>query len=75
MIYADRYFTGLGQERGGLKVTIHNRNKDSASPVIYYDSVPWYLKVYLHTLKVDVYGSNATQQGIKNRIKVDKSIF
>ncbi|KAI8886113.1 Gpi16 subunit, GPI transamidase component, partial [Backusella circina FSU 941] len=64
MIYADRYFTGHGQERGGLKITIHNRNKDSASPVIYYDSVPWYLKVYLHTLKVDVYGSNATQQDV-----------
>lgn len=25
-------------------------------PVIYYDSVPWYLKLYLHTLKVDIIG-------------------
>ena len=54
MIYAERYFTGYGQERGGLKITIHNRNKISAMPVIYYDSIPWYLKLYLHTLKVDI---------------------
>ncbi|GAA5799969.1 hypothetical protein HPULCUR_005390 [Helicostylum pulchrum] len=59
MIYAERYFTGYGQERGGLKITIRNRNKSSAMPVIYYDSIPWYLKLYLHTLKVNVIGNNS----------------
>jgi phosphatidylinositol glycan class T len=58
MIYAERYFTGYGQERGGLRITIHNRNQLSAMPVIYYDSVPWYLKLYLHTLKVDIIGNH-----------------
>ncbi|KAI9333895.1 GPI transamidase component PIG-T [Pilaira anomala] len=60
MIYAERYFTGHGQERGGLRITIHNRNKFSSMPVIYYDSVPWYLKLYLHTLKVDVVMGDTT---------------
>lgn len=60
MIYAERYFTGHGQERGGLRITIHNRNKLSSMPVIYYDSVPWYLKLYLHTLKVDVVMGDTT---------------
>ncbi|KAI8984284.1 GPI transamidase component PIG-T [Mycotypha africana] len=55
MIYAERYFTGYGQERGGLKITIYNRNGETSMPVIYYDSIPWYLKLYLHTLKVDVF--------------------
>lgn len=59
MIYAERYFTGYGQERGGLRITIRNRNKSSAMPVIYYDSIPWYLKLYLHTLKVNVIGNNS----------------
>ncbi|RCH77811.1 hypothetical protein CU098_000628, partial [Rhizopus stolonifer] len=40
IIYAERYFTGYGQEHGGLKVTIHNRNQLEAMPVIYYDSLP-----------------------------------
>lgn len=60
MIYAERYFTGYGQERGGLRITIHNRNKESTMPVIYYDSVPWFLKLYLHTLKVDVIGNHSS---------------
>lgn len=60
MIYAERYFTGDGKERGGLKITIHNRNEESAMPVTYYDSIPWYLKVYLHTLKVNVISDNKT---------------
>ncbi|KAI9478748.1 MAG: GPI transamidase component PIG-T [Benjaminiella poitrasii] len=58
MINAERYFTGYGQERGGLKMTIYNRNKFNAMPVVYYDSIPWYLKLYLHTLQVDVFNYN-----------------
>ncbi|KAI9274809.1 GPI transamidase component PIG-T [Phascolomyces articulosus] len=55
IISANRHFTGYGQERGGLQITIHNRD-DKALPVIYYDSIPWYLKLYLHTLNVVVIG-------------------
>ncbi|CAO3639653.1 unnamed protein product [Mucor hiemalis] len=61
MIYAERYFTGYGQERGGLRITIHNRNKEGAMPVIYYDSVPWYLKLFLHTLKFDIIGNHTIE--------------
>jgi phosphatidylinositol glycan class T len=64
MIYAERYFTGYGQERGGLKITIHNRNKQSAMPVIYYDSVPWYLKLYLHTLEIEILGNDTSDDDI-----------
>ncbi|KAI8994674.1 GPI transamidase component PIG-T [Pilobolus umbonatus] len=63
MVYAERYFTGYGQERGGLTITIHNRNKLSPMPVIYYDSIPWYLKLYLHTLKIE---GNQTDNIIQN---------
>ncbi|KAI8336034.1 GPI transamidase component PIG-T [Blakeslea trispora] len=59
MVYAERYFTGYGQEHGGLKMTIHNRNQFSDIPVIYYDSIPWYLKFYLHTLKIEEGGDNS----------------
>lgn len=65
MIYAERYFTGYGQERGGLRITIHNRNKLSPMPVIYYDSVPWFLKLYLHTLKVEIIGNHSANDVIQ----------
>ncbi|KAG1560200.1 hypothetical protein G6F49_002903 [Rhizopus delemar] len=56
-IYVSRYLTEYGQERGGLKVTIYNRHKTDSVPIVYYDSIPWYLKLYLHTLQVNVIGS------------------
>ncbi|PHZ16015.1 Gpi16 subunit, GPI transamidase component [Rhizopus microsporus ATCC 52813] len=58
VIYAQRYFTGYGQERGGLKITMYNRHKTESVPVIYYDSIPWYLKLYMHTFKVNVIGKD-----------------
>ncbi|ORY93378.1 GPI transamidase component PIG-T [Syncephalastrum racemosum] len=60
MISAHRYFTGYGQERGGLRITIHNRG-DISIPLIYYDALPWYLKVYLHTLQVDVLDTRTSE--------------
>ncbi|KAI7903831.1 GPI transamidase component PIG-T [Cokeromyces recurvatus] len=71
MIYAQRYFTGYGQERGGLKITIYNHNKLNAMPVIYYDSIPWYLKVYLHTLQVNLFSYNNQSEV---NMKSDKTI-
>ncbi|KAI8082676.1 GPI transamidase component PIG-T [Gilbertella persicaria] len=82
IIYAERYFTGYGQEHGGLKVTIHNRNQLEAMPVIYYDSLPWYLKLYLHTLKIDhpdvevkqIYYQPAIDRGRPNTIECELMI-
>ncbi|KAF7722315.1 hypothetical protein EC973_003439 [Apophysomyces ossiformis] len=64
MIYAHRYFTGYGQERGGLRITLHNRNLNASVPVVYFDSIPWFLKLYLHTLKVDVLDHDSSAEHI-----------
>ncbi|KAL1935076.1 hypothetical protein VTP01DRAFT_4216 [Rhizomucor pusillus] len=68
MVTASRHFTGYGQERGGLRITIHNRNKDQAVSVIYYDAIPWFLKLYLHTLQVEVHGSDTDGDEIIQRM-------
>jgi hypothetical protein len=45
------YFTGYGQEFGGIAV--HLLNKEShAVNVTFFQLLPWYLRLYLHTLKV-----------------------
>ncbi|RUP51428.1 hypothetical protein BC936DRAFT_148148 [Jimgerdemannia flammicorona] len=63
--FAHRYFTGYGQERGGLTVNIVNQNPNETVPVIYFDSIPWYLKLYLHTLKVSVtWGQDVRQDDL-----------
>ncbi|KAG9307362.1 hypothetical protein G9A89_017191 [Geosiphon pyriformis] len=55
-IFAHRYFSGYGQERGGVKINIFNKSPEVAVPIIYYDVIPWYLKLYLHTLKIQING-------------------
>ncbi|KAI7850757.1 GPI transamidase component PIG-T [Circinella umbellata] len=74
IVSANRYFTGYGQERGGLEITIHNRN-DKALPVIYYDSIPWYLKLYLHTLQVIVIDEKTGQQQSKEKGDIIQDMY
>ena len=49
-LYVHRSFTGHGQERGGVQAVLTN---PSAAPVdvVYLESLPWFMKPYLHTLK------------------------
>jgi len=50
-----RHVVGTGQEKGGIVTTIRN---SCSSPVtgVYLDVIPWYLRVYLHTLRIDTNG-------------------
>jgi len=60
-IVAHRYFTGYGQERGGLSIEIHNNNSEDVESV-YLDTLPWYLKLYLHTFTMELNGSPLDNQ-------------
>ncbi|KAL0075685.1 GPI transamidase GPI16 [Phycomyces blakesleeanus] len=74
VVSAQRYFTGYGQERGGLRITIHNRSPDKSIPVVYYESAPWFLKFFLHTLKVDVLGSTENDDDIIEKMYYQPAI-
>jgi len=50
---AARHLTGAGQEHGGIRATIKNMAREPIT-VVYLDIVPWYLRLYLHTLKITV---------------------
>ncbi|XP_063903359.1 GPI transamidase component PIG-T [Zophobas morio] len=54
-IYANQYITGYGQERGGIVTTIYN-NHWSPLDVVFLQNIPWYVPIYLHTLKIDAGG-------------------
>ena len=46
-----RYYTGLGRERGGVRTSIRNNGKEPLT-IAYLDIIPWYLRMYLHTLNI-----------------------
>lgn len=50
---ATRYLTGAGQEHGGIRTSIKNVGKEPVT-VVYLDVIPWFLRLYLHTLKITV---------------------
>jgi len=55
ILTASRYQSGTGQERGGITAELKNSGNNPVT-VVYLEVVPWYLRVYLHTLEVTTGG-------------------
>lgn len=68
-LYASRSFTGHGQERGGVQTLLTNPSLDSPVNIIYFESLPWFMKPYLHTLKAQVIKQSSSNS------KLIKSIY
>lgn len=63
-LYAERSITGHGQERGGVQTLITNPSPDSKVEFVYLESLPWFMKPYLHTLKVQTSGPESKPSSI-----------
>ncbi|XP_033754415.1 LOW QUALITY PROTEIN: GPI transamidase component PIG-T-like [Pecten maximus] len=50
-VYAHRFVTGFGLERGGITCQIYN-NLDQNLTLIYMETIPWYLRVYYNSLSI-----------------------
>ncbi|XP_037283794.2 phosphatidylinositol glycan anchor biosynthesis class T [Rhipicephalus microplus] len=51
-LHITRYIQGYGLERGGIVNRIKNNHPKKAVQVVLFDVIPWFLPVYLHTLKI-----------------------
>jgi GPI-anchor transamidase subunit T len=58
LLYAERSFTGYGQERGGVQTILANPSKTDTIDFVYMESLPWFMKLYLHTLKAKINGAD-----------------
>ncbi|KAJ2724237.1 Subunit of the glycosylphosphatidylinositol transamidase complex-like protein [Coemansia sp. Benny D115] len=65
-----RFVTGRssGSMSGGVEALISNRG-DAPVRVRYIDTLPWYLRVYLHTLTINRVSSDALAGGEKQRVE------
>ncbi|KAJ3182170.1 hypothetical protein HDU85_003212 [Gaertneriomyces sp. JEL0708] len=52
-IRMERYLKGYGNERGGIAVDLYNHHPHAYQTVTYLQPVPWYLKLYMHTLQLE----------------------
>ena len=56
LLYAERSFIGYGQERGGVQAILTNPSHTESVDFVYMESLPWFMKLYLHTLKAKING-------------------
>ncbi|KAI1342948.1 Gpi16 subunit [Xylariaceae sp. FL0016] len=68
LLYAERSFAGHGQERGGVQSILTNPSPDTEVEFIIFESLPWFMRIYLHTLKTRVEGVSGTKQDIVEEI-------
>lgn len=68
-LYAERTFTGPGQETGGVHAVLTNPSTEDLD-VVYLESLPWFMRVYIHTLRVRVTSSDAqpTEAAIEDMV-------
>jgi phosphatidylinositol glycan class T len=58
ILFADRSFTGHGQEHGGVQAILTNPT-DGEVEFVYMESLPWFMRIYLHTLATRISGSDS----------------
>lgn len=61
LLYAERSFTGYGQERGGVQTILKNPSSTDSVDFVYLESLPWFMKPYLHTLTARLDSDNTTR--------------
>lgn len=53
-LYAERSLTGHGQESGGVQTILTNPSDTESVEFVYMESLPWFMRIYLHTLQARV---------------------
>lgn len=52
-VLVERSFTGYGQQRGGLRSVFTNPSTTEPVEFVYFETLPWFMRVYLHTLSIE----------------------
>ncbi|KAG7898824.1 hypothetical protein KL905_004952 [Ogataea polymorpha] len=52
-IFASRSLSGYSQDSGGFRIDLKNPT-DEDSDIIIFESIPWFVRIYLHTLTLTI---------------------
>ncbi|KAA8899129.1 hypothetical protein TRICI_006399 [Trichomonascus ciferrii] len=63
-VLVERAFTGYGQDKGGMRTVFENPSNDREVKFVYFETLPWYMRVYLHTLQLDVLSSPPSESSL-----------
>ena len=67
LLHGERYVAGYGLQAGEIHTLMYNYHPYRSFPVLLLDSVPWYLRLYIHTLTVTSKGKdNKPSESLKD---------
>ncbi|XP_051887165.1 GPI transamidase component PIG-T [Pristis pectinata] len=58
VFHAERYVSGFGLWTGKINTLIYNNHPYRSFPVLLMEVVPWYLRLYVHTLTINTKGKD-----------------
>ncbi|PGH27780.1 hypothetical protein AJ80_00568 [Polytolypa hystricis UAMH7299] len=61
ILYAERTIIGHGQERGGMRSILTNPSTTNSVDFIYFETLPWFMRPYVHTLRAKVTNNTSGQ--------------
>jgi len=68
LLYAERSLTGHGAERGGVQTILTNPSPDAEVEFVYMESLPWFMRIYLHTLQARIVDGPSSQGDVIQEI-------
>ncbi|CAF1058341.1 unnamed protein product [Rotaria sp. Silwood1] len=62
-IVVHRYATGYSVRDGGIKtiIKLNEKEKQDEITLVYFEQIPWYFRIFLHTLKITTLDNNRTE--------------
>ncbi|KNG85468.1 GPI transamidase component Gpi16 [Aspergillus nomiae NRRL 13137] len=70
VLRAERTIVGHGVERGGMRIIFDNPSDTDAVDFMYFETLPWFLRPYVHTLQATVTG----RDGIRRQVPTSQLI-
>ncbi|KAL4780432.1 GPI transamidase component PIG-T [Aspergillus varians] len=64
VLHAERTIVGHGQERGGMRIIFDNPSSEKAVDFIYFETLPWFLRPYIHTLQATITGPDGVRRQV-----------
>lgn len=70
-VYASRSLTGYGQDKGQSRINFKNPTNETVK-ILYLESLPWFMRVYLHSITVNGAEKDQIIQNIYYLPEVDR---
>ncbi|KJK63575.1 Gpi16 subunit GPI transamidase component [Aspergillus parasiticus SU-1] len=70
VLRAERTIVGHGVERGGMRIIFDNPSDTDAVDFMYFETLPWFLRPYVHTLQATITG----RDGIRRQVPTSQLI-